>query len=77
MRNRINPMSENYITKVNLKREKLEVSKLGNDGRAVDNSSNIFIDNLVSDYLIKKGNLRSSELKKSMNISSFFKYSSN
>jgi hypothetical protein len=44
-------MSENYITKVNLKRKKLKVSELGDDGEPVDNSSNIFIDNLMSDSL--------------------------
>lgn len=76
-RDGINPMSENYTAKVNLKREKLGVSKIGDDGEPVDNSSNILIDNLFSDYLIKKAKSKNNELKKGVNISSFLKNSSN
>jgi len=75
-KNGINPMTENYTSKVNLKREKLKVSKLGNDGQPIDNSSEIFIENLVSDYLIEDANSRNKKLIKGMDISSFLKNSS-
>ena len=52
-RNGTNPMSEEYTTKINLKREKLGVSNLDSSGLPTDNSSQIYIENVIMKHLLE------------------------
>lgn len=69
----INPMNEKYVLKMNKKREKIGVSKLGNNGLPTDNSSELYIKKIIFDYISQKQNKGNVEIKKKINISTFFK----
>ncbi len=71
-----NPMNDEYIEKVSKKRELLGVSQLTQNGLAQDNSSEICIHNLISEYIEKHLKDSKPELRKNrelMNISTYFK----
>ncbi|WP_218598617.1 hypothetical protein [Polaribacter sp. NJDZ03] len=72
-KNGVNPMNEEYILKAEKKREELGVSKLGANGLPSDNSSELYVKKILTDYLLQKQNNEKLEAKKKMNISSFFK----
>jgi len=55
------------------KRKGIGVSKLGRNGLPIDNSSELFIEKIIFDYISQKKNNRNLEIKKKMNISTFFK----
>ncbi|MHA7941721.1 hypothetical protein ACJOV8_001405 [Formosa sp. 3Alg 14/1] len=73
------PMSEEYTAKVNSKREKLGVSNLNASGLPKDNSSELYIENVILQHVLETTQELSSEtkLKNQMNISSFFKSKNN
>jgi hypothetical protein len=69
----INPMNEEYITKVSLKRKKINVSKLGKNGLPTDNSSEIYIKKIITEYLSNNYKIENIKENKKLNINSFFK----
>lgn len=74
----VSPISEDYTAKVNLKREKLGVSNLNSSGLPQDDSSEMYIENLILKHLLETTTEFSNEtkLKNQMNISSYFKNTS-
>ncbi|WP_370214153.1 hypothetical protein [Mesoflavibacter profundi] len=78
-RNGTNPMSEEYTTKINSKREKLGVSNLDSSGLPTDNSSQIYIENVIMKHLLEafQESSNKTKLKNQINISSFFKNNKN
>lgn len=71
--NGVNPMNKEYITNVSLKRKKIGVSELGTNGLPIDNSSELYVKKIVLNYLSERIGNEKFEIKKKMNISSFFK----
>ncbi|WP_159021507.1 hypothetical protein [Formosa sp. L2A11] len=76
--NGVSPMSEEYTAKINFKREKLGMSNLNSSGLPMDNSSEVYIENLILNHVLRTTKEFSNEtkLKNQMNISSFFKNNS-
>lgn len=71
--NGINPMNQEYILKIAIKRKEMGVSKIGSNGLPIDNSSELYIKKIIFNYLSQKIEEQNFETKPKMNISSFFK----
>lgn len=69
----INPMNEEYISKMAKKRKDIGVSKLAENGMPIDNSSEIYIRKIIFGYISKKIEAEKFIKKEKLNISAFLK----